>query len=93
MTDMVDTRSRRYEAAARRTFWSGIALLLLGLAALAAARTDGARSWVCDPDCRSTESTAWEITKTLGAAGAGLGALLCAAAVLMATLRRPPTPQ
>ncbi|MGW6844471.1 hypothetical protein [Streptomyces sp. NPDC054958] len=89
---MVDTRSRRYEAAARRMFWSGIALLLLGPAALAAARTGSARSWVCDPGCRPTESTAWEITGTLGAVGAALGALLWAVAVLMATLRRPPTP-
>jgi hypothetical protein len=73
-------------------FWSGILLLLLGLAALAAARTDGARSWVCDPDCRQAESTAWEIVRTLGAVGAGLGALLVPGAVLMATLRRPPAP-
>ncbi|MDX3538930.1 hypothetical protein PV721_32250 [Streptomyces sp. MB09-01] len=89
---MVDTRSRRYEAAARSMFWSGIALLLLGLAALAAARTGDTRSWVCDPGCHPTESTAWEITRTLGAVGAALGALLWAVAVLMATLRRPPTP-
>lgn len=89
---MVDTRSRRYEAAARWMFWSGIVLLLLGLAALVAARADGARPWVCDPDCRPAESTAWEIVRTLGAAGAGLGALLVAVAVLMATLRRPLAP-
>ncbi|MCX5201628.1 hypothetical protein OG897_09215 [Streptomyces sp. NBC_00237] len=89
---MVNTRSRRYEAAARRTFWSGIVLLLLGLAALVAARTDGARPRVCDPGCRPAESTAWEIVRTLGAAGAGLGALLGAVAVLMVTLRRPPAP-
>lgn len=89
---MVDTRSGRYEAAARRMFWSGIALLLLGLSALAAARTDGARPWVCDPGCRPAENTAWEIVRMLGAVGAGLGALLGAVAVLMATLRRPPAP-
>ncbi len=92
VADMVDTRSRRYEATARRMFWCGVALLLLGLATLAAARTGRARSWACDPGCRPTESTAWEVTGTLGAVGAALGALLCAVAVLMATLRRPPTP-
>ncbi len=92
MADMVDTRSRRYEAAARWMFWSGVALLLLGLAALAVARTGGSRSWVCDPGCRLTESAAWEIAGTLGAVGAALGSLLCAVVVLMATLRRPPTP-
>ncbi|MEU3465914.1 hypothetical protein ABZ721_39000 [Streptomyces sp. NPDC006733] len=73
-------------------FWSGIALLLLGLAALAAARMGGGRSWVCDPGCHLAESAAWEIARTLGAVGAGLGALLSAVAVLMATLRRPATP-
>lgn len=89
---MVDTRSRGYETAARRMFWSGLALLLLGLTALAGARTDGAQSWVCNPGCHLTENTAWEIIRTLGAVGAGLGALLWATAVLMATLRRPPKP-
>lgn len=89
---MVDTRSRGYETAARRMFWSGLALLLLGLAALAAARTDGAQEWVCNPGCHPAANTTWEIIRTLGAVGTGLGALLWATAVLMATLRRPPTP-
>ncbi|MEV7728670.1 hypothetical protein AB0P15_28575 [Streptomyces sp. NPDC087917] len=89
---MVDTRSRRYEATARGMFWSGIALLLLGLAALAAARTGGAPSWVCDPGCRPTKSAVWESARTLGAVAAGLGASLWAAAVLMVTLRRPSPP-
>lgn len=74
-------------------FWSGIVLLLLGLTALAAARTDGAHSWVCDPGCHPAGNAAWEIVRTLGAVGAGLGALLGAVAVLMATLRRAPAPQ
>ncbi|CAM5480684.1 hypothetical protein SAVIM338S_03278 [Streptomyces avidinii] len=87
---MVDTRSRRYEAAARWMFWSGIALFLLGLSALAAARTGGSGSWVCDPGCRPAQGTARAVTRTLGAVGAGLGAVLWAVAVLMATLRRPP---
>ncbi|MGI5358834.1 hypothetical protein ACQI4E_26460 [Streptomyces sp. CA-252508] len=85
---MVDTRSRRYATAARRMFWSGIVLFLVGLAALGAARTDGATTWRCDPRCRPVTGTR-ESVEVAGAVVAGLGGLLRAAAVLMATLRRP----
>lgn len=91
--DMVDSHSRGYESAARRMFWSGIALFLIGCAVLAAARTGWATEWHCDRVCRPTVSTTWRAVKALGLAAAFVGPLLTAAAYLMVTLRRrPPSP-
>ncbi|MCX4852142.1 hypothetical protein [Streptomyces sp. NBC_00893] len=86
---MIDTHSRGYLLAARRMVWCGILLLVLGLAAIAAAASDGAISWECDPTCRRVESGLWNTVELGGAVSAGTGSVLLVAGFLMVMLRRP----
>ncbi|MEV5675739.1 hypothetical protein AB0L68_06545 [Streptomyces sp. NPDC052164] len=89
---MVDTHSRGYLLAARRMFWSGILLLLLGLVSTWAVTRHSANSWECDPSCRLSTSTTWEAAEWVGAAFALLGCVLAVASFLMIMWRRPRTP-
>ncbi|MCX4681095.1 hypothetical protein OG413_38475 [Streptomyces sp. NBC_01433] len=88
---MVDTYSRGYVLAARRMFCSGILLFLLGLASLWAVTRHSANSWECDPACRLSTSTTWEVAEWAGGALAVLGCMLAVASFLMIRWRGPRT--
>ncbi|CAM5520282.1 hypothetical protein SMICM17S_03769 [Streptomyces microflavus] len=86
---MVDTHSRRYLLLVRRVFWCGVLFFCLGLSAGWSARSPRATSGDCDPTCRPSTSTTWEVVAEASLVSIVLGTALAVAAFLMITLRRP----